>query len=149
MAFAHATTISDRVQQSVATQRFRGFIFGGLSGMAVLIAIVGVWSLLVFTVLRRTREIGIRMTLGLNAGSAQRRLVGAAMLYALMGVAIGEACALLLARSLNLVVFGLPRLEPVPLVVIGLFFVTIAALAAAGPARRIGRIDPMIALRRP
>ena len=116
MAFAHATTVSDRIHESVATERFRGFIFGGLSGMAVLVSIAGVWSLLVFTVLRRTREFGIRMTLGLDATRARRGIVATAVLYALAGVAIGELCAYALARSLNLVVYGIPQLEPGSLV---------------------------------
>jgi ABC-type antimicrobial peptide transport system permease subunit len=69
------------------------------------------------------------------------------MAYALAGVAIGEACAYTLMRSLNLVVYGIPKLEPASLVLVGAFFVAIAALAAAGPARRVGRIEPLIALR--
>ncbi len=147
MAFAHATVLSDRVRESVGAQRFRGYIFGGLSGMAVLVAVVGVWSLLGFTVLRRTREIGIRMTLGLPASAAQRAILAAAVGYALVGVALGELCALLIARSLDLVVFDVPRLEPLTFVMVAAFFVIMAALAAFGPARRVTRIDPLVALR--
>jgi putative ABC transport system permease protein len=147
MAFAHPTTLSARIHESVATERFRGFIFSGLSGMAALVAIIGVWSLLVFTVLRRTREIGIRMTLGLNARAAQREVVFSSVGYALTGVALGELTAWLLSRSLNLVVFAVPRVEPMAFLLVALVVVLLAALAAAGPARRVSRIDPMVALR--
>jgi hypothetical protein len=146
MAFAHATTVSDRIHQSVATERFSRFIFGGLSGMAVLVSIAGVWSLLVFTVLRRTREYGIRMTLGLDAMRARRKTVAPAVMYALSGVLLGELACVRAGAPLTLWCTGFHNSRQARGAGWDILHGDCRA-AATGPARRVGRIEALIAMR--
>jgi ABC-type antimicrobial peptide transport system permease subunit len=100
-----------------------------------------------YTVARRTGEIGIRMALGAQAGQVLRMVLREASWMALAGVMLGLACALWLARFLSSMLYGLMPWDPLTLTGAAALLLTIAVLAAFGPARRASRVDPIRALR--
>jgi putative ABC transport system permease protein len=147
IAFAHASIMQDRVALSLAPQRFRSVLIGTLATLALVLATIGIWSLVAYSVSRRTREIGIRMALGLEPRQARRAVVQRALLVAIAGTSVGEIVALAVARGVSAQTWGLPPVSPATLVAVAALFVLITLLAAAPPAWRASAIDPLLAIR--
>jgi ABC-type antimicrobial peptide transport system permease subunit len=101
IAFAHASILQDRVALSLAPQRFRSVLIATLATLALVLATIGIWSLVAYSVSRQTREIGIRMALGLHPGKARRAVLVRALVVAFAGISIGEVAALALARGVS------------------------------------------------
>jgi predicted permease len=141
------STIEELVSSSVAQPRFNMTLLAALAICAALLAAVGVYGVVTYSVARRTSEIGVRMALGADADSTFRLVVGSAMRIVLVGAVIGLAGAAGLGRSLQSLLFGVPALDLPTYVVSGFAIVTVGAIAAALPALRAARIDPVTALR--
>jgi putative ABC transport system permease protein len=139
-------TLAERVDASVAAERlsFGLLLFFGL--MAVLLACAGVYGLASRTVLQRTREIGIRIALGAAPKSIFRLALRETVVIALAGVALGVPAAILSARLVSSMLFGVGHADPVAMAIATLVMVAVSALAALGPATRATRVDPAATL---
>jgi predicted permease len=139
--------IEDLVSGSIAQPRFNMTLLVSLALCAALLAAVGVYGVVTYSVARRTAEIGVRMALGADAPGTFRLVVGGALKIVLLGVALGFAGAAVAGRSLQSLLFGVPSLDLVTYVISGLAIVGVGAVAALVPALRAARIDPVQALR--
>jgi predicted permease len=118
-----------------------------LGVVALILATMGMYSVMTYTVSHRTKEIGIRMALGAQVGDVLRLVVGQAMRLVAIGVAVGVAGALVVARLLGSLLFGVSVTDPVTYLVTLGILVSASLLATVVPARRATRVDPMVALR--
>ena len=141
------TTLPDLLRGSVAPQRFHLLLLAGFAALALILASVGVYGIVAYTVSGRTREIGIRMALGAAGREVGRAVMGPALGPSLAGIAIGGAAAVLLGRALAPDLYEVRPNDPLTLAVVALILLGAAAVACAIPARRASRIDPVIALR--
>jgi putative ABC transport system permease protein len=143
-AVATLQTILDR---SVAEPRFRTLLIAAFALIAVLLAAVGVYGLISYSVTERTREIGIRMALGARPRQVMLPVVREGLTLALVGVAIGLAGALAAAQLLAAFLFGVRATDPPTFIAVSLLLLSVAGAASYLPARRALKVDPMIALR--
>jgi len=132
---------------SIAPQRFRTALLSLFALVAVLLAGLGIYGVMNYTVAQRTREIGIRVALGAETRDVMRLVVRQGLGLALMGVVLGVAAALALTRLMKSFLFGISATDPLTFVAVALLLTFIALLACWLPARRATKIDPMIALR--
>ncbi len=139
--------LSDRVAGSLASERFRALLTGCLGSLALLLAAIGIYGVVSYTVSRRRREIGIRMALGQSRGAVLLRVLAGTWAMVACGACIGAAVTLAAGRSAEAWLPGLRVGEAGTMTaVIGLFF-AVATVAALGPARRASRVDLVDALR--
>jgi putative ABC transport system permease protein len=117
------------------------------AGVALLLAAVGLYGVLAFTVSQRVREVGIRMALGAQKGNVLTLVITQGMKLALAGVAIGLAAALALTRVIRGLLYGITPTDPVTFLAVILVLVATALLACWLPARQAANLDPMQALR--
>ena len=141
------SSIEDLVSASVAQPRFNMTLLASLAICAALLAAVGVYGVVTYSVARRTSEIGVRMALGADADSTFKLVVWSALKVVLVGVAIGFAGAAAAGRSIQSLLFGVPPLDLLTFVVSGLAIIVVGIVAASLPALRASRIDPVGALR--
>jgi predicted permease len=138
----------DRLVTSTAANQFAlaklSTVFGGL---ALLLACVGLYGILSYTVAGRTREIGVRMALGAQQSDVLRQVLAEGMLLVAVGLTIGIPLSLASSRVLHSFLFGLKGTDPLSLFVVILLLGSVAAIAAIVPARRAAKVDPMVALR--
>jgi putative ABC transport system permease protein len=132
---------------SVADRRFLMMLLSAFAGLALVLAAVGVYGVMSYTVAQRRREMGIRVALGASSLDVVRLVVGQASWLALAGVALGIVAALVLTRVLAGLVFEVGVRDPLTFVVIPLALAAVAILAAYLPARRAAGVDPVYALR--
>jgi putative ABC transport system permease protein len=147
LPIAKVSSIEDLVSASIAQRRFNMALLVSLAFCAALLAAVGVYGVVTYSVSRRTAEIGVRMALGADAERTFRLVVYGAVRIVLAGVVLGLAGAVAAGRSLQNLLFGVPPFDLVTFVAAGLGILLIGAAAAAVPALRASRIDPVTALR--
>jgi predicted permease len=140
-------TLQGLVDKVVSPRRFLVLLLSGFAGFALLLASLGIYALISYSVNQRTREIGIRMALGASAGLVQREVLRKTLRLALTGVATGTLASFAFAKWIDSLLFATTRTDPV--VFSGVILLLCAAALVAGyvPARRASRVDPMIALR--
>jgi len=140
-------TMDEILGESVADARFNTALLSLFAVVALLLAAIGIYGVLSYTVAQRAGEIGIRMALGAQRWSVLRLVVGNGMALALAGVAIGVASALAATRALDRLVFGVSTSDPGVFGAVALILTAVAATATTVPALRASRVDPMVALR--
>jgi putative ABC transport system permease protein len=137
----------EAMHASVAEPRFRTMLLGLFSAIALLLAAIGIFGVISFSVSRRTREIGVRMALGATPASIRHLVLGESAKLVLFGLATGIPAALILTHFLSALLFGITPTDPLTFIAVALLLMLVALAAAYLPARRAIRIDPMAALR--
>lgn len=140
-------TMTQVIEGWLAPRRFVGALLNAFAGLALLLALVGVYGIVSYSVSRRTREIGLRAALGATRQQLLGLVLGQGVRLALGGVVVGLVAALGLTRFLRGLLFGVQPTDPVVLVAAALALGAVALLASWLPARRAAKIDPMVALR--
>jgi predicted permease len=140
-------TLNEQIGYSLLPLRVAASIAGSLGIVGMLLAALGVFGVVNYSVLQRTREIGIRMSLGAQRRDVLRLIVTQGIWLAAIGIFIGIAMAAALTRTLSSLLFGVSALEPVTFVGVAVLIMTVALLASYIPARRATKVDPLVALR--
>jgi putative ABC transport system permease protein len=140
-------SMDDVIAQSMSPQRFNMVLLAAFAGLALLLAAVGIYGVLSYSVRRRVREIGIRMALGASQSNILRLVVGDGMKPILIGVAIGLTAAVALSRFMASLVFGVPPTDPLTFTVVALLLVVVGIVANTLPAYRATRVEPVRTLR--
>jgi predicted permease len=140
-------TMDDSVSASLSQARFTMLLLGAFAGLALLLAVVGIYSVMSYSVSRRTNEIGIRVALGASRGDVLLLIVRQALLLALTGSVMGIAGALSLSRLMASQLYGVRPTDPLTFITVAALLMVVSLVASYIPARRAMRIDPMNALR--
>jgi len=140
-------TLDQRVSESAFQQRFRTLLLGIFAGIALLLAAVGIYGVVAYSVTQRTHEIGIRMSLGAQQGTIKKMIVRRGMVLAMIGVAIGLVAAVPLTRVTSSFLFNVSATDPATFVGISALIAGVTFLASYIPARRAAKVDPLVALR--
>jgi putative ABC transport system permease protein len=146
-AVGRVSTMEELLRDTVAQPRFRAGLVGTFALLALVLAAVGIFGVLAFSVSQRMREFGIRSALGAQAGDLLRMVLGAGLRITATGLAIGLCAAAALARSLGSLLSGVKPLDPATFITAAAMLSAVALLACAVPALRAVRVDPGIALR--
>src|SRR6516165_1098744 len=139
--------LPNALNASVAQPRFRTLLLGLFGAIALILAAVGIFGVISYSVSRRTRELGIRMALGAQPGLVLGMILRQALVLTLIGIAVGVPCALATARLITHLLFNVTPYDPVTLVLVSLVLLAVGALAGYIPAQRAMRVDPVVALR--
>jgi predicted permease len=140
-------SMDDVIAQSMSPQRFNLLLLASFAGLALVLAAVGIYGVLSYTVRRRAREIGIRMALGASNVDVLKMVVTDGMKPILVGVAIGLAAGVALSRLVASIIFGVPATDPLTFSAVVLILVAVGMLANILPAYRATRIEPVRTLR--
>lgn len=140
-------SMEQNMSASVAQPRFRTWLIGIFAALALLLAVVGVYGVMSYTVTQRTSEIGIRVTLGAQSTDVFRSIVGEGARIALFGVAAGLVAAMALTRVLRTFLYGISSSDPATFLAVAFLLTLISLAACYFPARRATRVDPIVALR--
>jgi len=144
---ARPRTMDDIVARSTARSDFNMLLLTIFAGAALLLAAIGIYGLMSYSVQQRTREIGIRVALGADSPHVRNMVVRQGMIVALAGVAIGLASAFGLTRIIASFLYGVTAHDPVVFVAVPLLLSAVALIGVWFPARRAARVDPVVALR--
>jgi putative ABC transport system permease protein len=144
---AKIATMDELVGDSVARSRFTALLLSCFAGVALLLACIGIYGVMAYTVAQRTQEIGIRVALGAQRADVLRLVLGQGFRLAAIGVTLGVAGALALARLMTTFLYSVSAADPATFVGVAILLGSIALLACYIPARRASRVDPIIALR--
>jgi predicted permease len=144
---AEMRTEEGQIRQSIATERLFAGLVSGCGGLATLLAAIGLYGVMAYTVTRRTTEIGIRIALGASRNNVQWLVLKESLLMVVAGLVVGFPAAFALTRFVKTLLYGVTPVDPVSFAAAFLLMIAVAAAAAWLPARRASTVDPMIALR--
>ncbi|HXQ97901.1 MAG TPA: ABC transporter permease [Candidatus Limnocylindrales bacterium] len=147
MLVDHVMTMEARIEESVTPRKLNLFLFGLFSGLALVLASIGLYGVIAYSVGQRTREFGIRIALGARRADIMRLVLKQGLKLAIVGAGIGIAFALVLARALAQLLFGVRPADPVTIVSVAFLLTCVALVACWLPAHRASRIAPTDALR--
>jgi len=140
-------TMEQWINTAVAEPRYRTTLIGLFAALALLLATIGIYGVMSYSVTQRTHEIGVRMALGARQSDVMKMVVRQGMLLVLIGVGLGLAVAIALTRVMATLLFGITARDPLTFVVVAGLLAVVALLACYLPARRATKVDPLIALR--
>jgi putative ABC transport system permease protein len=144
---AEVRTMDEVLLRSVAPQRFQMLLLALFAAIALVLATVGIYGLISYSVTQRTNEIGDRVALGATRGDVLRLILSQGGAIVVRGLLLGLAGALALTRTISGLLFRVQPADPLTFGAVALLLTLVALLALAGPARRASRIDPLRALR--
>lgn len=144
---ARPRSMEEIVVQSTARSDFNTFLLSTFAGSALLLAAIGIYGLMAYSVQQRTQEIGVRLALGADSDTVRNMIIRQGMGFALVGVAVGLASAFGLTRVIASSLFGVTARDPLVFVTVPLLLSAVALLGVWLPARRAARVDPLVALR--
>jgi putative ABC transport system permease protein len=147
LPISRVITMDGLLSDSVASRRFSAVLTGIFAVLALLLAAVGVYGVMSYTVSGRTQEIGIRMALGAQPGNVQNMILAESARITLLGVGVGLIAAFGLARFLTNLVFGVSTYDGITFAGVAILLTSVALAASYVPARRAVRVDPLVALR--
>ncbi|MCW5978524.1 MAG: FtsX-like permease family protein [Bryobacteraceae bacterium] len=147
LAVARMRSMEEVVRQSASRSDFHALLLSAFAVLALLLAAVGVYGLVAYSVRQRTNELGIRLALGAAPGRLRGMVVGQGVRLAVAGAAAGAVASLGLSRYMKTMIFGVKPADPAVIAAACLILVSVAALAAYVPARRAAKLDPVDALR--
>ena len=143
-------TMRQIVADSMSEQRFPMILLGAFAGLALLLAAVGIYGMISYSVTQRVQEIGIRMALGADKRSVLHLFIGRELRLVLAGIALGAVGAPILTQtlsSLSHLLYGIGSSDPLTFATVSVVLIGVAALACYIPARRAAKVDPIVALR--
>lgn len=146
MAIFNEATMEEHLRDALFLPRLAGTLFGIFGFVGLLLAAVGLYGVMSYSVSRRTREIGIRLALGSQIGGVQRLIIRQGMLLAIIAVALGLAAALAVAKLFNAFLYGVQPHDLLTFTVVPAFLIAVTFLACWLPSRRASRVDPLKAL---
>jgi putative ABC transport system permease protein len=135
------------IYQSTARDRFNALLLVIFAAVAILLASIGLYGVISYSIKQRAQEFGIRLALGASPSHLRIRIVGQAMTLAIIGILIGSAGAVALTGLIASMLFGITATDPQMFMSVTLLILVIAFLASLGPARKAARVDPLEALR--
>lgn len=144
---SNISTMEGIVAESIARQRFSMLLLGIFAAVAMVLAAVGIYGVMSYSVAQRRNEIGIRMALGAQKMDVLKLTVGSGLKLVVIGLALGLAGALLLTRLMSTLLFGISATDPLTFLSISAILIAVALLASYIPARRATKVDPLTALR--
>jgi len=147
LPLSDAVSFADGLGQSVSQERFRTFLLGVFSALALILAAVGIFGVLSYSASQRTHEIGVRIALGAQRRDVLRLILGQGTRLALVGLGVGLLAAFLLTRFMATLLYGVTAYDPVTFAGAALLLLGVVLLACYIPARRAMKVDPMVALR--
>jgi len=140
-------TMTELIAESMAARRINVLLTSLFAGVALLLASIGIFGVMAYTVAQRRHEIGVRMALGAQAGDVLRLVLGQGLRLVLLGIAVGLAASLALTRVLAGMLYEVTPTDPSTFAVVALLLTIVALAACYVPARRATKVDPLIALR--
>ena len=141
------STMNDVVAESLAQRRFTLWLLSSFAAIALLLAAIGLYGVISYSVTQRTQEMGVRMALGASPRDLLQLIVGSGTRLACLGIGAGILAALLLTPLMSSMLFGVHPVDPLTFVAVSLLLFFVVLLASYMPARRATKIDPMVALR--
>jgi putative ABC transport system permease protein len=141
------TTVQAELSQNIAAPKFRTLLLAVFAGLALALAMVGVYGVMSYTVSQSTNEIGVRMALGASRGNVLRLVLSQALTLSIAGLIAGLIGALVLGKLMNSVLFMVKPSDPITLGAVSLLLLAVALAASYIPARRATKVDPLIAMR--
>jgi putative ABC transport system permease protein len=147
LALGSVRTMDEVISRSTASRRFSVALLGSFAALALILASIGIYAVLAFSVARRTHEIGVRMALGARSGDVLRLVLGQGLRVTTIGILFGIVGALGLTRFLQSLLYEVRPTDPPTFVIVLLLLVSVSVAASYLPARRAMRVDPMVALR--
>ena len=144
---ANPRTLENVISESLGERRFQMMLLTAFGAIALLLASIGIYGVVAYSVAQRAREIGIRMALGAQGSSVLKMVVGSGLRLALLGVGIGLLGSFAMTQALRKALYQVSATDPATFLGVAALLLAIAALACWAPARRATRVDPMVSLR--
>jgi len=139
--------LKDQLGTYLTQRRFQTWLLSGFALVALLMAAVGIYGLIQYSIATRTQEIGLRLAIGAQAGDIFRMIIGEGLMLSLAGLAIGLVGAFWLGRAGSSLLFGVTATDPLTFIAVSLLLTAVATAACYFPARRAMAVDPIVALR--
>ena len=144
---ASIKSLSEVVADSVAPRKFNMMLFTLFASLALLLAGLGIYGVMAYSVTQRTHEVGIRMALGAQKSHVLRLIIGKGMTITMIGIGLGLTCSMVLTRLMTVLLFGITPTDTLTFVVVTVFVILVALFACYVPARRATTLNPVTALR--